>query len=188
MATPKSPEGERTLRSPSGSIVMIVSLLLALFLLGDAVVRGGWAQTLLLAPWVLLGLWVVYEISYVSMVRISDSGALVQNMLRRTEFGWHRVRDIDLQWQLKFSFDDGTELTCWSGPAHARPKRSKMRDEETSVSTSLRDFTDVHDRWQAAAGHGASAPILRSWDTRALLALVVIVVWAAAAVFFSQMG
>ena len=188
MATPNSPEDERTLRSSSGSVVMIVSLLLALFLLGDAVVRGGWAQTLLLAPWVLLGLWIVYEISYVSMVRIGDDGALVQNMLRRTEFGWHRVRDIDLQWQLKFSFDDDTELTCWGGPALARPKRSKMRDEETRVSTSLRSFTDVRDRWQAAAGHGASAPIRRSWDVPALAALATIVAWAIVASVIANAG
>lgn len=188
MATPNSPEDERTFRSSSGSVVMMVSLLLALFLLGDAVVRGGWAQTLLLTPWVLLGLWIIYEISYVSMVRIREDGALVQNMLRRTEFGWHRVRDIDLQWQLKFSLEDGTDLTCWGGPAHARPRRSKMRDEETTVSTSLRSFTDIRDRWQAAAGHGASAPIRRSWDTRALVALATIVVWAVAAVLIVATG
>lgn len=188
MARLNSPEDERTFRSSSGTVVMVVSLALAVFLLGDAVVRGGWTQTLLLAPWVLLGLWIVYEISYVSMVRIRDDGAQVQNMLRRTDFGWHRVRDIDLEWQLKFSFDDDTELTCWDGPAHARPRRSKMRDEETSVSTSLRSFTDIRDRWQAAAGHGASAPIRRSWDTSALLALGVIVLWAVVAVLIVAAG
>ncbi|MGH3690868.1 MAG: PH domain-containing protein [Microbacterium sp.] len=188
MAVPNSPEDERTFRSSAGAVAMIVSLLLALFLLGDAVVRGGWMQTLLLAPWVLLGLWIVYEISFVSMVRIRDDGAVVQNMLRRTEFGWHRVRDIDLQWQLRFSFDDGTDLTCWAGPAHARPRRSKMRDEETQVSRSLQSFTDIRDRWQAAAGHEASAPLRRSWDARALLALGIIVAWAVAAVLIVGMG
>ena len=126
---PNSPEDGRTFRSSSGTVVMVVSLALAVFLLGDAVVRGGWGQTLLLAPWVLLGLWIIYEISYVSMVRIGDDGARVQNMLRRTEFGWHRVRDIDLQWQLSFAFDDGTELTCWGGrPTPARgAARCEMR-------------------------------------------------------------
>ncbi|WP_270364961.1 PH domain-containing protein [Microbacterium algeriense] len=185
---PNSPEDGRTFRSSSGTVVMVVSLALAVFLLGDAVVRGGWGQTLLLAPWVLLGLWIIYEISYVSMVRIGDDGALVQNMLRRTEFGWHRVRDIDLQWQLSFSFDDGTELTCWGGPAHARPRRSKMRDEEVTVSASLQSLTDIRDRWQAAAGHAASAPIRRSWDTKALLALAGIVAWAVVAVLIVAAG
>ncbi|AZH80360.1 MULTISPECIES: PH domain-containing protein [Microbacterium] len=185
---PNSPEDGRTFRSSSGTVVMVVSLALAVFLLGDAVVRGGWGQTLLLAPWVLLGLWIIYEISYVSMVRIGDDGALVQNMLRRTEFGWHRVRDIDLQWQLSFAFDDGTELTCWGGPAHARPRRSKMRDEEVTVSASLQSLTDIRDRWQAAAGHAASAPIRRSWDTKALLALAGIVAWAVVAVLIVAAG
>ena len=72
---------------------------------------------LLLAPWVLLGLWVVYEIAFVSVVRVDGEGAMVQNMLRRTSFGWSRVRDIDLRWQLVFSLEDGSELSSYGGPA-----------------------------------------------------------------------
>lgn len=159
--------------------------LLALFLLGDAVVRAGWGQMLLLAPWVLLGLWVVYEIAFVSVVRIDDAGAMVQNMLRRTSFGWSRVRDIDLRWQLVFSLDDGTDLSSYGGPARARPVRRPTGDDEAKAPVALRDLTDVRDRWQAARADG-DAPIRRTWDTSALIALGVIALWAVVSILVAN--
>lgn len=168
--------------------MMIGAILLALFLLGDAVVRGGWAQTLLLAPWVLLGLWIVYEISFVSMVRIRDGGVLVQNMLRRTSFGWSRVRDVDLRWQLVFSLDDGSDVTSYGGPAHARPARSKMRaDDEAKAPAALRALTDIRDKWESSAA-ASDSPIRREWDVPALIGLGVIVVWAVLAVIITTAG
>lgn len=188
MPADPSPETARTYRAVSGPVSLVVCSLLALFLLGDAVVRAGWGQMFLLAPWVLLGLWVVYEIAYVSSVRVDDQGATVQNLLRRTDFGWARVRDIDLRWQLVFSFDDGTDLTCYGGPARARPTRRPTRgDEEAKVPTGLRDLTAITDRWQSATG-SADGPIRRTWDGPALIALVVIVLWAAASVLIASAG
>ncbi|MFK3679921.1 PH domain-containing protein [Microbacterium sp. NPDC090218] len=188
MTEAKTPEGVRTFRTPSGPVVMVFCALLAVFLLGDAVIRGGWAQTLLLAPWVLLGLWIVYEISFVSHVRIDVNGVLVQNMLRRVSFGWDHVRDIDLRWQLQFALDDGTELNCYGGPAHSRPIRSKMRaEEDTKAPAGVRALTDIRDQWEASRG-GSTAPIRRSWDAAALLALGVIVVWAVASVLIVNLG
>jgi hypothetical protein len=167
---------------------MVGAVLLALFLLGDAVVRGGWAQTLLLAPWVLLGLWIVYEISYVSMVRIDDDGVLVQNMLRRTSFGWSRVRDVDLRWQLVFSLDDGSDVTSYGGPAHARPTRSKMRaEDEAKAPAALRALTDIRDRWESSTAV-SDASIRRTWDVPALGALGLIVVWAVVAILIANAG
>lgn len=178
------PEAVRTFRAVSGPVTLVLCGLLALFLLGDAVLRAGWGQALLLAPWVLLGLWVVYEIAFVSTVRIDASGASVQNMLRRTSFGWRRVRDIDLRWQLVFSLDDGRDLTCYGGPARARPARLRAgaADEEASAPAGLRALTDIRDRWQAASGDDVDAPLRRTWDLPALLALAVIALWAGIAI------
>jgi len=179
------PEAARTFRAASGPVSLVLCSLLAIFLLGDAVVRAGWGQMLLLAPWVLLGLWVVYEIAFVSVVRIDDQGAMVQNMLRRTSFGWSRVRDVDLRWQLVFSLDDGTDLSSYGGPARARPVRRATGDDEAKAPVALRDLTDVRDRWQAALS-GADAPIHRTWDYRALIALGVIVLWAVASILIAN--
>ena len=190
MTSPSSPEGVRTFRAPSGPVVLVLCGLLAIFLLGDALVRAGLSQTLLLAPWVLLALWAVYELSFVSCIRVDDEGAVVQNMLRRTSFGWDRVRDIDLRWQLAFSLDDDSTVTCYGGPAHARPVRSRMRDgEETKVSAGLRQVTEIRDRWESGTSRpGAAAPIRRSWDGRALIALAVLVAWAAVSVAITATG
>lgn len=189
MPTDPRPETARTFRAVSGPVYLVFCALLALFLLGDAVVRAGWGQMLLLAPWILLGLWVVYEIAFVSSVRIDDAGGTVQNMLRRTTFGWRRVRDIDLRWQLVFSLDDGTDVTCYGGPARARQRRGGARQdgEEQKAPTSLRDLTDIRDRWEAS-DLTADAPIRRSWDRRALAALGVILVWAVVAILIANAG
>ncbi|WP_144877157.1 PH domain-containing protein [Microbacterium sp. 1.5R] len=182
MSADSRPEAARTFRATSGPVSLLLCSLLAAFLLGDAVVRAGWGQMLLLAPWVLLGLWVVYEIAFVSSVRVDDEGAVVQNMLRRTSFGWNRVRDIDLRWQLVFSLDDGTDVTCYGGPARARPaRRSTGDDGEAKAPSGLRELTEIRDRWQAAVGT-VDAPIRRGWDTPALLALAGIVLWAVVAI------
>lgn len=166
---------------------MVGAVLLALFLLGEAVVRGGWAQTLLLAPWVLLGVWVVYEISFVSIVRVRDDGVLVQNMLRRVSFGWDRVRDIDLRWQMQFTLDDDTTITCYGGPAQSRPRRSKMRaEDDAKAPAGLRDLADIRNQWQAS--EAVTGPIRRMWDAPALIALAVIVVWAIASILIASAG
>lgn len=168
-------------------VVLILSALLALFLLGDTVVRGSWGQMLLIAPWVLLALWIVYEISYVSSVRVDSAGVIVQNMLRRTSFGWGNVRDIDLRWQLQFSLDDGRELTCYGGPARARPQRPGRGDDAgPKAPTALRALTEIRDLWEAANDKGTS--VHRTWDVRALIALVVIVVWGVGATIVVNLG
>jgi hypothetical protein len=183
------PVGARTYRAPTGIAVLVVCTILAVFLLGDAVVRGSWTQMLLYAPWVLLVLWLIYAISVVSMVRVDEEGATVQNVLRRTAFGWRRVAELDLRWQLDFTLDDGKKLACWGGPGRAQSPRLSRRSGELKVPQSLQALTEVRTRWENAAeqpvrtaGEGVDAPIRRSWDWPAIGALVVIVAWAAIAV------
>lgn len=188
MTAPDRPEDPRTYRASSGPVVMVLTAALALFLLGDTAVRGSWGQMLLVAPWVLLGLWVVYQVSFVSHLRVDDQGALVQNMMRRTSFGWSRVRDIDFRWQLEFALDDGSTIGCYGGPARSRPRRSSMRAEEEApkAPAGVRDLSDIRDRWQAASG--SDAPIQRTWDGPALIALAVIAAWAVEAALIASAG
>lgn len=178
------PEGVRTFRAPSGPVAMVIGVALSLFLLGDAVARAGWGQMLLLAPWVLLVLWVVYVNTFASIVRIDDQGAMVQNLLRRTTFGWSRVRGVDLRWQLAFSLEDGKDLSCYGGPAKASPLRFRPNGGEERVPSGLRALDEIQARWEAAPST-ADAPIVRSWDRPAVIALVVIAVWAVAALLIA---
>ncbi|WEK62635.1 MAG: PH domain-containing protein [Candidatus Microbacterium colombiense] len=166
--------------------MLILCVLLALFLLGDTVLRGSWGQMLLIAPWVLLALWAVYELSFVSSVTVDGQGAVVQNMLRRTSFGWGRVRDIDFRWQLQFALDDGSDIGCYGGPARSRPPRNRSDDDQAKAPAGLRELSAIRNRWQEAVD--ADAPILRTWDGRALIALGIIVVWAVASVLIAGAG
>lgn len=188
MASSAHPEDARTFRASSGTVVFVLSVLLVLFLLGDTAVNGSIVQALLVAPWLLLGLWVVYETAFVSYVRVDAERVTVQNLLRRTSSGWAHVRDIDMRWQLEFTLDDGRTLSCWGGPAKARPPRaSRDEDAEPKVPSALRVLTSIRDLWSAAPST-ADAPIRRSWDTPALIALAVIVLWAVAAVVVVNLG
>ena len=182
------PVGARTYRASTGIAVLVVCAVLSVFLLGDAVVRGSWGLMLLFMPWVLLVLWLIYVVSVASMVHVDEEGASVQNFLRRTRFGWRRVTELDLRWQLDFTLDDGRKLACWGGPGRIQSPRMK-RSGEVTVPQSLQALTYVRARWENAVerpvgttGEGVDAPIRRSWDWPAIGALVVIVVWAAIAI------
>lgn len=184
----QTPVGARTYRATTGVAVLVVCAVLSVFLLGDAVVRGSWGLMLLFVPWVLLVLWLIYVVSVASMVHVDEEGASVQNFLRRTRFGWRRVTELDLRWQLDFTLDDGRKLACWGGPGRIQSPRMK-RSGEVTVPQSLQALTDVRARWENAVerpvgttGEGVDAPIRRSWDWPAIGALVVIVVWAAIAI------
>lgn len=185
-ATPDAPR-ERTYRPVSGRVVLVLVIVAAAVLLVDALVRSGLGETLLLAPWVLLGVWVVYELSYISSVKVGERGGRVQNLLRVTEFGWRQVRDIDLRWQLVFSLQDDSDLTAMGGPARSRPNPRPRRDGDAgaSVPRGIRVLDEIRTLWQAAPDD-ADAPIRRGWDWPALVALVVIVLWAAVAVIITR--
>ena len=178
----------RTLRPIGGLALVCAVAVLVLLLLVDAVVRGSWAQMLLLAPWPLLVLWVTYEAAAASFVRMDAVGVTVQNGLRRTSFGWQRVRGVDFRWQLEFALDDDTTATALGGPARARPPRQSDQEREVEgprVPTGVRVLTEITERRDQAPST-ADDPIRRSWDAPALVALGVIVAWAAVAILVAQ--
>jgi len=170
----------RTYRAWTGLVFLAISALVVAYLLIDAAVRAGFGQMMLLAPWVLLALWVVYAASAASLLRLDERGVTMQNLLRRISFGWAHVKDVDFRWQLEFSLDDGSKATAMGGPARSRPRRQTARErdvEGVKPPSGVRELADIRRRWKAAR-QDADAPIRRSWDWPALGALVVIAVWA----------
>lgn len=185
-ASTDEPRG-RTYRPASGLVVLILVAVMAIVMIVDALVRAGITQTLLITPWVLLAVWIVYELSFVSSIRVDGRGARVTNMLRVTSFGWDRVRDIDLKWQLVFTLMDGTDVTSMGGPARSRPMRAPRGDGDAgaSVPRGIRVLDEIRERWKSAPDD-ADAPIRRSWDWPALIALVLIVIWAITAILITR--
>ncbi|MFT4305323.1 MAG: PH domain-containing protein, partial [Microbacterium sp.] len=98
----------------------MLAAVLVVFVLVDAVIRSSWAETLLIAPWVLMILWAIYVGVYASCV-VTDAEALtVQNLLRRTRVPWPKVAGVDVDLQLIVSTADGDKISCFGGPTRGR--------------------------------------------------------------------
>ncbi|MGF3056633.1 PH domain-containing protein [Microbacterium sp. YY-01] len=188
MADESTADKAVTYRATSGIVTMIGAGLLAIFLLGDAVVRDSWGTMLLLAPWVLLALWIIYELTTASIVRANRSGIYVRNFLRYTTAGWNQVDELDMHWQLEVVFLDDTRVACMGGPMRARmnqPRASKDA-KEPSLPAGLREFSEIRALWEDASGPDADAPVRRGWDTRALGIIGGIAVWAGIAILLTM--
>lgn len=179
--TPSRHGAAPRLRSRGTAFLLVLSTALVVVLLGDAVIRAGLRSALLLAPWMLLGLWAVYAAGVASSVRIERDGVRVQNLLRRTFAPWGRVKRIDMRWQVELALDDGSTLACFGGPARMRPQRLGPGRALEEVDAAA-DAVAALRRARNAAPADADAPIRRSWDWPALGALGVIAVWATIAV------
>ncbi|MFE1644681.1 PH domain-containing protein [Microbacterium sp. P01] len=173
-------------RATSGTIALIVSGVIAVVLLGDALLRAGIIQMLLLAPWVLLVLWFIYVVLYASHISMSRDDVIVQNYLRRTTLPWGRVADIRMRWQVVFDLLDGSEIKAYGGPVAGRPGRvgpTAGARPGATVPPALRELGIIRDEWDGARERSrADAAIRREWDVPALLALGIIVIGALSAV------
>ena len=174
----------RVLRPTSGTVILIVSGGVALWLLVDAAIRAGFPEMLRLAPWILLAVWGVYIALYAPHVAFDRDGVLVQNYLRRTWIPWSRVSDIEMRWQLQFALTGGSTLVAYGGPVAGRPGRAARTAREASrVPAWMRDLGELRDAWQASDSPASGAGALtRSWDVPGLVALGVLVAAAAASV------
>ncbi|MFG6502584.1 PH domain-containing protein [Microbacterium sp. P05] len=156
-----------------GGLALVCALLLA-----DVVARGSVVQALLIVPWMLAVLWFAYVVWFASHVETDAEGITVQNLLRRTRVPWGRVTAIDLRWQVEVTLDDDTVVNSFGGPSPSR--RGRLVTRSTPDSATVQTGRIVDD-W-IAAGDAAGGPVQRSWDVPALIALVVIAVWAVIAV------
>lgn len=157
-----------------------VGAAVAVVLLADAALRGGWWNAALLSPWVALGVWAVYVGLYASAVTTDDEGILIQNLLRRIRVPWSAVADIRLRYQVVVVTADGARISCYGGPA-ARPASATLRRRGGGAGGALRMTAEIRDAWRAAPSR-PDAAIRRDWDRAALIALTAIVVAAAVAV------
>ena len=171
----------RVYRTWTGTAFLVVSAAVVVFLLGDAVVRAGSVRMLLLAPWVLIALWLVYVAAAASHVRTPAAGVTVQNFVRRTSFGWRHLRDVNFRWQLEFSLDDGSTVTAMGGPARSRPRRDSSGLDAPARKPAGVVAVDEIRALRRSAPRDADAPIRRSWDWPALIVLAGLVIWSVAA-------
>ena len=182
-------EHPRVFRAPSSVVGLMVSVMLSMVLLGDAALRAGLGETLLIAPWVLLALWGVYAFLYAPHVRIDADGIRIHNPLRVTDIAWARVRDIDLQWQLRVITDEPRVYKAFGGPVAGRPGRPPLRrdaERDRREPPAIRDLVVIQDAWEAARDTAsASGAVRRFWDIPSAVSLLVLICWAIIALFSS---
>lgn len=188
-----APSDVRVFRATSATVGMIAAAVVALALLVDAAVRAGFAEMLLLAPWVLLALWGVYVVVYAPHIRIDSSRVRVHNLLRIVEFPWRAVQDMELRWQVRFRLSTGQDVASFGGPVAGRPGRPPLRfGSERREPPALRDMELLREQWIAAtedSGAAAQASeIRRTWDVWALIAFAVLAVWAVSALLIVDVG
>ncbi|QAY61001.1 PH domain-containing protein [Microbacterium protaetiae] len=157
-----------------------ISALVVVFLLGDALVRGGLGETLLLAPWPLLALWGVYVSAFASSLEVDEQGATVQNLLRVIRVPWERVRALEWRWQVVFDLDDDSLVRALGGPLESRSVRRSARAEGTPEH--IRAQYEYAQRLYEAAAAPSGAPVRHGWDVPALVALAVLMAWAVIAI------
>jgi hypothetical protein len=133
-------------------------VLLGLFLLVDAAVRGSWDVVLrTLGPTVALA-WVLWVLAARPHLRVDDEALTVVNPLRVTRLPWGAVSDVRQRWQIEVDSADGRTVRSLGGPG--------PRSAGLSV---------VADRWQERRSV-AGGPPTRGWDRPAVVAGIVALV------------
>lgn len=167
------------LRPGSAWPLLGVSAAVVAFLLGDSVLRGGVAETVLLAPWPLLALWGVYVSAFASAMTIDDDGVTVQNLLRVVRLPWARVDEVQWRWQVEFTTDADTRVRAVGGPVQGRGGRRPGRVDQTPTGT-IAQYDAIVQAWERARERsaGAGEQIVRGWDVPALAVVAMLVAWA----------
>ncbi|MGB3730756.1 PH domain-containing protein [Microbacterium sp.] len=179
MVTARPP---RAFRATGAVVLFGLCAVMAVVLLGDAVVRSGPANAALLAPWPLLVVWGVYVVGVASDVRADATGVRVQNLLRRTWVPWGRVDRISMRWQLEFALYGGEVLSSFGGPARSRPRRLGPGGEKERENADEEDGIAALHRLRSESQTDRDAVIVRGWDWISLVIGLALVVWAVNAV------
>ncbi len=171
------------LRAPTGPIGLVGVAVLVLFLLGDVVVRGSWGQALLVAPWLLIPVWLVHVFWFAPHVAARDDGVRVHNVLRVVDLPWQAVEEIRMRWQLEFHLTDAARtrdgrriggrdgiVQAWAVTARRHLSARAREATERSDAETL----DVLRGLRASAGARPDARVTRSWDVPTLVAGAVI--------------
>ena len=175
----------RVFRVTAAAWLFGITAVMSAALLIEAAVRAGIGEALLLAPWLLLVLWVIYVVGIASDVRADDGGVGVQNLLRRTWVPWSRVKRIAMRWQIELTLDQGGVVKCFGGPSRSRPRRLGPGRTREDGNEAAEDGIATLQRLRLEAS-SSDAAVVRSWDGSAIIAFAVLVVWAAIAVAITR--
>ena len=175
-------------RAPSAVLGLALGAVLVLVLLGDAALRAGVGEMLLIAPWLLLALWAVYAFLFAPHVRTDASGIRIHNPLRTVSIPWGRVTDIGMRWQVEVRTDEPRVYKAFGGPATGRPGRPALRRDDDRAHReppAVRDLALIQDAWESVREGAPTGPVVRRWDLPSLVSLAILVAAAVVAVLIA---
>lgn len=177
--TPHPSAAGRTIRGNAGLVWLVVTGAAVLGLLIDVLVRGGAVDLLLIAPWMLLPVWVVWAFLASPRLRADAEGVSIRNPLRTTSGPWSSVEDLAMRWQVEVRFVGGRTVQAWSVAARKANPRNPEQPAERELEI-LRELREA-----AAPSALAPVPTVR-WNADILLVLAALIVWAAVAVVVTR--
>jgi len=175
-------ELRRVIRPSAGAVWLSITAVIAVGLLVDVVIRGGWIEGLLVAPWPLLLVWFLYVFLYAPHVVADEHGVAVHNILRITRIPWAAIDDIVMRWQLEFRLRPELArrpVQAWGAPRKRPPRRSgdAPADVEADILLEMKANAETP---------GGPTRITHAWDVPALIALAVLVVWGGIALLATR--
>ena len=187
MLMPQSPQQRLVLRSASGPVWFVVTLVVAVLLAGDLVIRGSLEQAMTATPWLLLVVWFVYAFLWAPRVIATPETVTVHNVLRATTLTWASVSEVTKRWQIEFRLVPalpGKPLQAWGAPSQKPGPRSSTGRRAHASENQLERLRAI--LGEAREDH-PDQPVERtiSWDVPGIVAGIVIIVWAVAGLAFS---
>lgn len=174
--------GRVVLRPRFGPWLTGVAALVCVVLVVQSLAAGYVADTLRIAPWLLLVLWVMVVLLVRPSVVIDDDTLTVTNVLRRHVLPWATVDDVTLRYQMRVHLREDRWIVCWGAPAVGLDRTAgAKRDPQgsrTEEATTLRRLVWDHVDHAPAT----DVPARSGWDVVGVVGSVVVVVLLVASV------
>ncbi|GAU65100.1 hypothetical protein SSP35_01_04370 [Streptomyces sp. NBRC 110611] len=163
---PQQQYAERSYRSPAALAGGVLLLLLALWLGGDALLRGT-ANTRLTAAFALLLLVpLVVAYTFRPVVRAGDDRLTIRNPFRTITLPWGAVEDLRASFSTEVFTTGGDKYQMWALPVSLRQRKKANRQALRGATATA---TAARPRFGSNAGAGAdSGPVPRAMADQAL--------------------
>lgn len=168
-----SPSPRFVVRSTAGLIGSGLGLVIVLYLVADAVLRGQWQVALRWTPWLLGSLWVVFVLTAASRLLVTDDGVVVQNYLRRHWVPWGAVRDISPRHGLTLRLETGQEIACVAFPT-LRPGLPLTRLDQYRGDAARELIIAFEQRLRHAPHVSSGSTATHTWDRASIVTGVVL--------------
>ncbi|MFG3495213.1 PH domain-containing protein [Streptomyces sp. NPDC047928] len=168
MTSPEQPDkpseptyADRVYRSPLAMVGGALLLALALWMGGDALIRGEGRTKLLAVATLLLVVPLVVAFTFRPAVFANDDRMRVRNPFRTIVLPWSSVVTLRAQYSTEAVIEDGTKYQLWSVPVSLRERKLAARGKKTTPADADRTVQELRE----LAETGATRPTAKGEPT-----------------------